>query len=156
MIRHRVCKSLWHMRQIFFEAISKVRMPPAMLLLFTVALCFQCSHETSREAIIVGKWKACWKTSGNALSNLSPEDLMMEGRMEFDNKRLVVIQAYGHEGCIFSSDTLTHQLNWKLDGNTLRFIDNKEDHGLPYTIQTIKEKTIELKLLEDIYLTLEK
>ena len=123
----------------------------AMILLFEF-----CSAPKSEEDLLIGKWRAFWETSGDGLINLSKDDLTMHGFMTFDTEGKVTIDAFGHEGCIFSSDTLTHQLNWKLEEGVLRFIDQEDDHGLPYKIQNMQKEEIQLKLLEDIYLTLKR
>ena len=66
----------------------------------------------------------------------------------------VEISAFGYDGCIFSDDTLKNILNWKLDDTVLRFIDQGDDHGLPYTINKFTDTEMQLTLLEDINLTL--
>jgi hypothetical protein len=126
-----------------------------LIFIFFSSLVF-CTSEKSNEELLLGEWNAFWETSGDGFDNLAKEDLTMNGVMLFDETGIVTIKAYGHDGCIFSADTLTHQLNWRIEGEVLRFVDQKDDQGLPYNIQRLQENEVKLKLLEDIYLTLSK
>jgi len=114
-----------------------------------------CGPEKSKEEIILGEWKAHWETMPDeSFPDMKDEDLKMDGIIRFADDGKVEISAYGFDGCIFSDDTLTNILNWQLDERVLRFIDNNDDHGLPYNIVKFNSKELHLTLLEDINLTL--
>lgn len=122
------------------------------VLIFTLNA---CGPEKSKEEIIVGEWNAHWETKPDeSFPDMKDEHLKMDGIIKFANDGKVEISAYGFDGCIFSDDTLTNILNWKLDERVLRFIDNDDDHGLPYNIVKFNPKELQLTLLEDINLTL--
>ena len=116
-----------------------------------------CGTEKSREQEIVGEWSAHWETKfDESMPTLSEENLTMNGVINFKPDGKVDISAYGYEGCIFSDDTIKNTLNWKIDDSVFRFIDSGDDHGLPYTITKFSNKELELTLLEDISLTLQR
>lgn len=114
-----------------------------------------CEVKNSKEKEIIGEWEAFWQTTAD--ENIPQQDeayLKMDGRINFMEDGKVEIVAFGYEGCIFSDDTLTSTLNWKLDEKVLRFIDNGDENGLPYTINKFSNQELQLTLLEDINLTL--
>ncbi len=114
-----------------------------------------CGPEKSKEEIILGQWNAFWETrADDNMSEISAEHLRMNGILNFMEDGKVEIAAYGFQGCIFSDDTLQNTLSWKLDDSVLRFIDQGDEHGLPYTIQKFTSNELRLTLLEDINLTL--
>ena len=114
-----------------------------------------CGPEKSKEEIILGEWNAHWETTPDeSFPDIKDEHLKMNGIIRFADDGKVEISAYGFDGCIFSDDTLTNILNWKLEERVLRFIDNDDDHGLPYNIVKFNSKELQLSLLEDINLTL--
>ena len=114
------------------------------------------SGKTNRENMILGHWTAMWETTMEDLENIDRDNLKMHGNILFRDDGQVVIEAYGHDGCVFSSDTLKNQLQWKLDGETLRFIDKGDDMGLPYQIKNFHADQVELVLMNDIFLTLKR
>lgn len=116
-----------------------------------------CEVKNSKEQEIIGEWKASWETKADeTIPTQYGENLKMDGRIKFMENGTVEIVAYGYEGCIFSDDTLTNTLNWKLDDKVLRFIDNGDDTGLPYSILKFSSQELQLSLLEDIHLTLQR
>lgn len=130
----------------------RVALPVISILYLSVA---GCSSNKSNEDKIVGEWKAHWETKADDnFSELKAENLKMEGVMRFNADGKVEIAAFGYEGCIFSDDTMRNVLNWKLDDSVIRFIDNGDDYGLPYTIRKITSNEMHLTLLEDINLIL--
>ena len=107
--------------------------------------------------MIVGEWKAHWETKFDEdMPELTPENLTMNGVINFKPDGKVDIAAFGYQGCIFSDDTIKNTLNWKIDDSILRFIDSADDHGLPYTITKFTDKELKLTLLEDISLSLQR
>jgi len=116
-----------------------------------------CDAKKTKEQEIVGEWNAHWETKIDANMPELPEDnLKMNGIITFRPDGKVEISAYGYQGCIFSDDTLKNTLNWKLEDTLLRFIDSGDDHGLPYTITKFTSNELQLTLLEDISLTLQR
>lgn len=114
-----------------------------------------CSQEKNKSETIVGEWNAYWETKPDeSLPGLDGDNLKMNGIINFMDNGKVEISAFGYDGCIFSDDTLKNILNWKLDDTVLRFIDQGDDHGLPYTIHKFTDTEMQLTLLEDINLTL--
>ena len=81
----------------------------------------------------------------------------MNGKFEFGQEGNVTISAYGHQGCIFSSDTLVHSLNWDLKNDTILNLLNENDvHGMTYSVLNLSADKMKLQLMEDIFLDLEK
>lgn len=114
-----------------------------------------CSSKKSKNDTLIGEWNAHWETTADeSLPGIDGDNLKMNGDIKFMNNGKVEISAYGFDGCIFSDDTLKNTLNWKLDDTVLRFIDNGDEHGLPYTINKFTNNELQLTLLEDIKLTL--
>jgi len=134
------------------DSIFRIAIPVLTATLITLT---GCSHSDNKEASIIGEWKANWETKADeSFSEIATENLRMEGIIRFNPDGKVEISAYGYDGCIFSDDTLRHVLNWKLDDSVIRFIDEDDDHGLPYTINKFTRSEMHLTLLEDISLTL--
>ncbi len=125
------------------------------LLSFLIFSFYGCDVKNSREKEIIGEWNAYWETEADKSMPMQNGDMLtMDGRITFMDDGKVEIIAYGYEGCIFSNDTLSNILNWKLDDKVLRLIDNGDDNGLPYTINKFSNQELILTLLEDINLTL--
>lgn len=130
----------------------KLTLPLVSLL---VLMIYGCEVKNSKEKEIIGEWHAYWETKADeSISTENGANLKMDGRINFMQNGMVEIVAYGYEGCIFSDDTLTNTLNWKIDDEVLRFIDNGDDNGLPYAINKFSNQELQLTLLEDINLTL--
>jgi len=137
------------MKQYNFIRIAISILP---ILLFILN---SCGFKKSKEETIVGEWKAHWETlPDESLPGLNGDDLKMNGALNFKEDGKVEISAYGFQGCIFSDDTMKNILNWQMDDSVLRFIDEGDDHGLPYKISKFGQNEIVLTLLEDINLTL--
>ncbi len=124
-------------------------------LTFVYLTLVACETEQKKDREIIGEWKAHWETKADeSFSELSAENLSMNGIITFNPDGKVEISAFGYEGCIFSDDTLRNVLNWKIDDSVLRFIDHDDEHGLPYIINKFTANEMHLTLLEDINLTL--
>ena len=131
-----------------------LRLTPAVLSIVMISF-IGCDTNKSKEQEIIGEWNAHWETKADeSFSELKAENLHMEGIIKFNSNGKVEISAFGYNGCIFSDDTLQNVLNWKIDDSVLRFIDNGDEHGLPYTITKFSDNELQLTLLEDINLTL--
>jgi hypothetical protein len=130
-----------------------------VILFFAVVLVtiYGCNSNKSKQQEIVGEWKAYWKTApDDQLSEINEENLKMNGVINFMEDGKVEISAFGYEGCIFSSDTLKNILSWKMDDSVLRFMDSGDEQGLPYTINKFTSNEVQLTLLQDISLTLQR
>jgi hypothetical protein len=114
-----------------------------------------CDNNRKKEDQILGEWEAHWETvAEEGYSELKAENLRMDGFIKFNADGKVEIAAFGYDGCIFSDDTLRNVLNWRIDDSVIRFIDDGDDHGLPYTINKFSRDEMQLTLLKDINLTL--
>ncbi|MGK7397027.1 MAG: hypothetical protein ACNS62_20795 [Candidatus Cyclobacteriaceae bacterium M3_2C_046] len=109
-----------------------------------------------KEDILIGNWEAEWNTPAESYPMADQNKLSMKGQIKFDPNGMVEIQAYGYEGCIFMSDTMKNELNWRINGDTLSLVGPGEDFGLPYTIREARQNIVKLVLMEDIALTLKK
>ena len=79
----------------------------------------------------------------------------MNGNFIFTADSLTVT-AQGFEGCIFNSDTLTHTQSWYVENDTLFLMNDPDLPGMTYQIKSKSANTIELQLMEDIFVTLSK
>ncbi|MFY0651451.1 MAG: hypothetical protein JXQ96_05430 [Cyclobacteriaceae bacterium] len=132
-----------------------------VLMLLTIASCTQKGNkepsEDNAEEEVVGTWKAEWETDPASYPGVEPSTkFTMDGQFEFNDEGIVTIAAYGHEGCIFSSDTLIHSLNWILKNDTLRLVNENDVHGMTYSVISRSADKMKLQLMEDIFLNLEK
>ena len=135
--------------------IVKIRTILVTGFLSFLLLNVSCENQGKREeAALLGRWNALWETTMDDLGNIDSKNLRMHGLVQFNKNGKVEIEAFGHDGCVFSSDTLKNQLQWKLEGQTLRFIDEGDDSGLPYQNKSISDNKMELVLMDDIFLTL--
>lgn len=122
---------------------------------FILSILAGCSGNKAKEKTILGQWNAHWQTEADAsLPGLTDENLHMTGVINFMEDGKVEISAFGFDGCIFYEDTLMNTLNWKISDSELRFIDQGDDQGLPYTIKQFSSTELHLTLLDDINLTL--
>lgn len=134
------------------DTFFKITLPVLSMMYLSLT---GCDSTPNKEHEIVGEWRAHWETKADeSFSELKAENLQMEGIIKFNSDGKVEISAFGYEGCIFSDDTLRNTLNWKIDDSVIRFIDNGDEHGLPYTINKFTNNEMRLTLLEDINLTL--
>jgi hypothetical protein len=125
-------------------------------LIIIVLICPSCFQgEKSVQNILLGEWNATWNGNGE-ISEEMEGVLTMNGKISFFADGTAMIEAYGYKGCAFSCDTLTTHIHWELDEFVLRFLENDDAYGLPYTIQKINDKSIELALIDDIRLSLTK
>lgn len=121
--------------------------------------CQSSKESTSSVAeSLAGKWNVQWVTypEKNAQLNASI-NYTMNGVMDIEENGKITIHAYGYQGCIFGTDTLSHTLNWALESDTVLNLTNDGDkYGIPYTIKELKTDKIKLQLVEDVFLFLTK
>ena len=79
----------------------------------------------------------------------------MDGRFLFKEDS-VIIMAYGYEGCIFGVDTIQHAQSWKISGDTLYLLNEANLQGISYLITSKTDQSIELQLMDDIFIHLNK
>ncbi|MFT7035127.1 MAG: hypothetical protein ACJA2S_003649 [Cyclobacteriaceae bacterium] len=123
-------------------------------ILIVLAFSSACSQS---ESGVEGEWKAKWTTDPASYPGVDASvKFTMDGQFEFSKDGRVTISAYGHKGCIFSSDTLIHSLNWNLNNDTLKLVNENDVHGMTYSVLTLTSDKMKLQLMEDIFLDLEK
>ncbi len=125
-------------------------------ILGVVVICLFASFRLIENfnSLFIGKWHAVWIIKNSEYSN--GRNGNMKGQMEFHENGVVGIEARGYPGCIFSSDTIKNELMWKVSNDSL-YLYNPNDHfRLSYLIQKASDSTIELKLLDDIFVTLKR
>ena len=128
-----------------------------ILLLFLLLGCTSNRENTNSEIdeTWVGKWQAEWKTAAEAFPDVTGIDhFSMNGNLTFSSDGSVEIAAFGFPGCIFSSDTLQHQLTWQVRNDTLSLRSEDDPYGIPYNIIELSGEKVELRLMGDITLTL--
>lgn len=124
-----------------------------IILLTTWACTEKGSTETSID--VSGTWLAQWVTDPASYPDVDPStNFTMNGKFIFEEEGSLSIVAYGYPNCIFSSDTLSHSLNWQLKNDTLSLINDNDVHGMTYQVLELSEKKIKLQLMEDIFLHL--
>ena len=77
----------------------------------------------------------------------------MNGNFIFIGDSLTVI-ANGYPGCIFGIDTIQHTQRWELKNDSLHLISENNFRGISYKVESIDAGAIELKLMDDIFITL--
>jgi hypothetical protein len=127
-------------------------------LLITGIYFFSCERRNeNKENLLVGSWEAVWETdSAGFPEQVNRNDCRMRGKVAFSSDGLAEIRAYGFEGCVFMTDTMTNSLQWKVNGDTLHLLSEGDSYGLPYRINYVTNDQMQLQLLEDIKLTLQK
>jgi hypothetical protein len=128
-----------------------------ILVLGTVGLFFYYSQQADSKRFF-GSWKASWKTSPASFAGIDAfTDFEMDGEFIF-TKDSVTIIANGFPGCVFGVDTLSHTQAWKLSvaADTLDLISEGGMVGISYKINGLSDQFVELQLLEDIFISLEK
>ena len=127
-------------------------------LLLVVSLCFlgACSQSTSEgsQNILSGIWTAQWDTDPGAFPEVSDASIYtMNGSFNFVGEE-VTVTAFGFPGCIFSTDTLSHSLNWILKNDTLSLVNEGDIYGMTYRVLDLNDKQVRLQLMDDITVTL--
>lgn len=126
-----------------------------MAVVFTHAC--TTSREVTNQSSLAGKWKARWDTDPAAFPGVQDISVFtMDGYFEFTEEGDVTVTAFGFPGCIFSTDTLSHSLNWKLSNDTLSLINPGDQYGMIYRVNDLQEQEVKLQLMDDIFVTLTK
>ena len=114
-----------------------------------------CQLEDNTE--LKGEWVAVWTMNPSDLTeNIPPENLTMSGVFRFLEDNTANVTAYGYTGCLFCSATLTNKLTWELQDSTLIMKNLDFDFTLEYSVRNHKRKSLELVLMEDITIRLNK
>lgn len=125
---------------------------PVVLAFVIVA----CSSSREEADTWNGEWRAIWETDPASFAGIDGiTSFAMNGKLTFAAEK-VTIEAYGHKGCAFGEDTLNHTLFWEVKNDSLILTNSEDTPGMDYRIKSKADKKIELQLLEDIYLTLER
>lgn len=128
------------------------------LLLLMIVSAFSCTtniNERPRPLEWQGNWKAQWETLPESYPDIENMKFFMNGNFTFTADSLTV-KANGFEGCIFNTDTLVHTQSWYVSNDTLFLVNDPELVGMTYKIKSKTKEKIELQLMEDIFVTLEK
>ncbi len=120
---------------------------------FLVLLAFpHCEQKSTMESRLKGAWHAKWTMASNTDSLAQS----MNGKFVFFPDGHIHIEAFGYKGCLFTCDTLSNDLQWKMQGDTLQIADKNEGSGLLYKIKYLSEDSMHLVLLDDIHISLKK
>lgn len=110
---------------------------------------------SQRPAELVGVWSAKWETPADSYPDLTDTEFYMNGEFTF-TKDSLKIENNGFPGCIFNVDTIAHTQSWYVSNDTLYLYNDPEVLGMSYLIKNMTEKSIELQLMDDIFVTLSK
>ncbi|MDN5201589.1 hypothetical protein QQ008_09460 [Fulvivirgaceae bacterium BMA10] len=125
-----------------------------VLLVFGV---FSCESSKNKTDLLLGTWDATWKLKDKEVLNIKGIDCaVMNGEISFDHNGQVKIRAFGHEGCIFSQDTMLNTMTWKLKQNKLEFITESGKTLFSYEVDDFQKEDIRLKLLNEVDLDLKR
>lgn len=133
----------------------KTRFTSNYICLIVFVGLLSCVDRDESSHYLVGNWKATWETDPSGYPGLSEVlDFTMEGNFLIE-KDSITIDGYGYKGCIFSEDTIHHQLIWKVKNDSLLLYNDPETPGLVYKIVSSDKQSVKLQL-EDIFVTLSK
>lgn len=132
------------------KVLNKVSL---MFILATLVACSTGEKEETRD-LLEGEWVAQWDTDPSSFPEVSDASIYtMDGNFRFKGDE-VTVTAFGFPGCIFSTDTLSHTLNWKISNDTLSLVNEGDIYGMTYRILELKPDQVKLKLMDDITVTL--
>lgn len=126
--------------------------------MFFLAILVGCSTGDREEAsdVLEGEWIAQWDTDPNSFPEVSDASIYtMNGNFRFQEGE-VTVTAFGFPGCIFSTDTLSHTLNWNMSNDTLSLVNEGDIYGMTYRVLEMKDNQVRLQLMDDIVVTLRK
>jgi hypothetical protein len=124
-----------------------------LFILTASSIIVSCSDQKNNE--LEGEWNVQWVTDPASYPDVDASiNFTMNGKFNFEKSGKLTIDAYGYEGCIFSNDTLSHSLNWKINNDTLSTFNNKDLHGISYKITEQAPNKVKLQMMEDIFLHL--
>ncbi len=104
------------------------------------------------KGFIIGTWEAEWMETSPI--QVEHANLSMKGKIKFKENGKVQIEAFGHEGCVFLSDTVYNEMQYEISGRTINMRAEDDNFGLPYQIVTAEDNLVKLTLMEDITITL--
>jgi len=125
------------------------------IILLIMVFSFSCNNRNEKDFSLEGEWLANWETLPESYPGINDVDFTMDGFFNFDGENVTII-ANGYPGCIFNIDTIEHTQNWKISNDTLFLFTDPEVISLSYKIKKLNEDSVELKLMEDIFVTLSK
>lgn len=99
-----------------------------------------------------GQWEAVWKI--HSATKPTGQDSVMRGHMNFKSNGQVEVVAYGYPGCLFSTDTIQNDLQWKVERDSLIFYNLQDNFSMIYIVQEDSSGEVQLKLMDDILITL--
>lgn len=122
-----------------------------LIIVFTYG-CGQSDENPNLE----GRWEAQWKTLPESFQGIGDiTSFEMDGAFIFQGDSLTVI-ANGFPGCVFGIDTIQHTQLWKVSNDSLHLINENNVQGISYKLESVNDNRVEMKLMEDIFLTLER
>ena len=122
---------------------------PLSFILFSL---FSCKDEVKLQ----GTWNAVWETSPESFGKIADiESFTMNGKFIFLGDSITII-AHGYKGCVFGVDTIEHSQKWNIQNDTLYLVNETNLKGISYFIKSKNENSIELQLMEDIFIHLKK
>ena len=122
---------------------------PLSFMLFSL---FSCKDEIKLQ----GTWNAVWETSPESFGKIADiESFTMNGKFIFLGDSITII-AHGYKGCVFGVDTIEHSQKWNIQNDTLYLVNETNLKGISYFIKSKNENSIELQLMEDIFIHLKK
>jgi hypothetical protein len=125
-----------------------------LFLYFLILILVSCDTHKKPSQRLLGEWSATWSMQPEAFPDVHDQTFVMNGKVDFLEEGSVKILAFGYPGCIFSSDTLLNQLQWRLQNDTINLINDADQFNLSYRIMEMSETLVQLELMEDIHLTL--
>ena len=125
-----------------------------LFFVFSQNLGFFSNMKESNEITLEGRWDAIWETSPETFGRIDDvEYFTMNGKFIFHGNSITII-AHGYQGCVFGVDTVKHSQKWKLQNDTLYLVNKTNTKGIEYFIRSKNDNSIELQLMEDIFITL--
>ncbi|MEQ9301653.1 MAG: hypothetical protein RIF33_23945 [Cyclobacteriaceae bacterium] len=124
--------------------------------MFFLVILVGCSPDKKEEAsdLLEGEWIAQWDTDPSSFPEVPDASIYtMNGNFRFQEDE-VTVTAFGFPGCIFSTDTLSHTLNWNMSNDTLSLVNDGDIYGMTYRVLEMKDKQVRLQLMDDITVTL--
>lgn len=128
----------------------------AVLVVIALFFAYSFYFQYGEKRIYIGTWTAKWKTPPESFQGMDVfTSFEMDGSFVF-TKDSVTVTAAGFPGCVFGVDTISHTQGWSLSNDTLNLISEQGLLGISYKVNGLSEEVIELQLLEDIFISLEK